>query len=313
MFKTLRLMNDKNTPVQFFFRNRKQFLVAALVGGILGVGVSFILPKKYLSTAIIYPVNTYSKDQIVTNPQFGYEIEAEQLMQLLESKSMRDRTIEEFDLYSYYELDKNDLRSKAKIDLLYINDISFFRSKYLSIVINVTTKSPELSAKIANFQVKEIDTYRASIFEANRVAELKVAEELLNDTKSDMLTLQDSIYTIKGGDEKLLFNFIENLNNDNYNAEDFVDAPALEPLINRYIFMNSEYKALNANFIKLKAAMEKKLPSVYVVDSAQPNYKSTSNSKLFSGFIGAFLSLFVVVVAKLWINKWNELKNQLSE
>ena len=306
-------MNDKNTPVQFFFRNRKQFLVAALVGGILGVGVSFILPKKYLSTAIIYPVNTYSKDQIVTNPQFGYEIEAEQLMQLLESKSMRDRTIEEFDLYSYYELDKNDLRSKAKIDLLYINDISFFRSKYLSIVINVTTKSPELSAKIANFQVKEIDTYRASIFEANRVAELKVAEELLNDTKSDMLTLQDSIYTIKGGDEKLLFNFIENLNNDNYNAEDFVDAPALEPLINRYIFMNSEYKALNANFIKLKAAMEKKLPSVYVVDSAQPNYKSTSNSKLFSGFIGAFLSLFVVVVAKLWINKWNELKNQLSE
>lgn len=306
-------MNDKNTPVQFFFRNRKQFLVAALVGGILGVGVSFILPKKYLSTAIIYPVNTYSKDQIVTNPQFGYEIEAEQLMQLLESKSMRDRTIEEFDLYSYYELDKNDLRSKAKIDLLYINDISFFRSKYLSIVINVTTKSPELSAKIANFQVKEIDTYRASIFEANRVAELKVAEELLNDTKSEMLALQDSIYTIKGGDEKLLFNFIENLNNDNYNAEDFVDAPALEPLINRYIFMNSEYKALNANFIKLKAAMEKKLPSVYVVDSAQPNYKSTSNSKLFSGFIGAFLSLFVVVVAKLWINKWNELKNQLSE
>lgn len=275
--------------------------------------VTFLIPKKYMSNAIIYPVNSYSKDQLITNPQFGFEVEVEQLMQLLESKSMRDRTIEKFELYDYYGLDTNDPVAKSKLDLRYIDDINIERSKYLSIVIRVNTKSPELSAAIANYQVQEIDNYRTSIFADNRKREFEVIENLYKTNENELRVLRDSIYSVKSSNAHLLFNFIENLNNENYNAEEFVDDPALEPLIRRYVFLNNENIELTKNYEKMKIALNKPLPKVYVVDNAEPNYKSTSNSMIINALIGAFLLFSLALVTKLFLVKYRELRNSVNE
>ena len=107
------MKESQSSGLTYFYKNRKLFGIALVVGAVLGLSLTFFVPKKYLSTAIIYPYNSHTRGDLVVNPQFGFEVETEQLLQLLESKSMRDRTIEKFKLYEYYELDTNSKSWKA--------------------------------------------------------------------------------------------------------------------------------------------------------------------------------------------------------
>lgn len=292
-------MNDNSTGLIFLYRNRKLLILAAILGGLLGMGMTFFMSKKYLSTAIIYPYNSHKVNDIIANPQFGYEVESEQLMQLLESKSMRDKTIQTFKLYDYYKEDTTKKQWKAEIALKYIKDVSFFRSKYLSIVINVKTKEPQLSADIANFQVKEVNRYREQIFEENRIKSFKNIEEKYNQSKNRLEELKDSIYQIKGGSNELLYNFVENLNNENYNTEGFINDSRLEPIIEQYLYERERFLGFRLKYDQMKELMEQPLPSVYSIDIAEPSYKKVSPSFLINTLVGSLLFFILVLTVRL--------------
>lgn len=300
--------NDNTSGLLYFYKNRKLLIAAMFVGAILGVAVTFITPKKYLSTAIIYPYNSHTKDQIIFNPQFGYEVETEQLLQLLESKSMRDRTIEKFNLQKYYEMDTTRPGWRSEMDLKYIKDVSFFRSKYLSVVINVTTKVPQLSADIANFQVEEVNKYREDVFRENRRMEFEQLEKKFIDLKARKKSLEDSIYAIKQGDDQLISNYIANLDNQNYDASEFVNDPRLEELVSQYVFINNTFIVLRSDYERMKQTLETPLPSVYSIDKAVPSFKKVSPSLVLNVAIGALVFLILVLAFKLVIDKWKSLK-----
>ncbi|MCT4580653.1 MAG: Wzz/FepE/Etk N-terminal domain-containing protein [Flavobacteriales bacterium] len=303
-------MNDNSVGLIFLFNNRKLLVLAALLGGILGIGITFLIPKKYLSTAIIYPYNSHKVNEIIANPQFGYEVESEQLMQLLESKSMRDKTVERFKLYDYYEKDTTDLKWKAELTLKYIKDITFFRSKYLSIVINVKTKDPKLSADIANFQVKEVNRYREQVFQENREKSFKSIENKYKLSKKRLEALKDSIYSIKGGTSDLLYNFVENLNNENYDTHAFIDDARLEPVIEQYLYERGRYLALRVKYDQMKELIAEPLPSVYSIDIAEPSYKKVSPSFLINALVGALIFFILVLTIRMVGGQWSSLKER---
>lgn len=301
-------MQDKSASLLFVYKQRKFLILTFLIGAVLAVGVTFFIPKKFLSTAIVYPVNSHTKDDIVANPQFGYEIETEQLLQLLQSKNMRQRTIEKFDLISYYEMDTSKKDWSAKLELKYIKDVQFSRTQYLSIVINVTTESPELSANIANFQVKEVNAYRNTVFEKNRLQEFNSVKKDLEKCELKCELLKDSIYKIKGGKNELLFNFIENLNNEDYDASEFVNDSRLEGLIEKYLFETKKLAELQSAFSKLEIQINKPIPEIYTIDQAVPSYKKVSPSYLVNSLIGGFTLLFLSLTIMIVKKEWNVLK-----
>lgn len=301
-------MEDKSSSLAFIYRNRKFLAISFLLGAFLAVGVTFFIPKKYLSTAIVYPVNSHTRNEIVGNPQFGYETETEQLLQLMQSKNMRQRTIDKFNLVSYYEMDTTKIDWRAKLDLKYIKDVDFSRSKFLSIIINVTTKDPNLSAKIANFQVAEVNKYRDAVFEKNRLQEFNSVKNDLAKCQAKCKSLSDSIYAIKGGKNQLLFNFIENLNNEDYDASEFVNDPRLEGLIEQYVFESKTLAELRNTFNKLEVEINKPTPSIYTIDNAVPSYKKVSPSFLINSLIGGFTILLVSIVMLIARKELTKLK-----
>lgn len=306
-------MKDKSSTLLFLYRNRKFLIFSFFIGGILSVGITYFIPKKYLSTAIVYPSNSHTRSDIISNPQFGYETETEQLLQLLESKSMRQRTIDEFDLFSYYEIDTTKSGWKSRLDLKYINDVSFFRSKYLSVVINVITEDPELSAKIANFQIDEVNAYRDVIFDKNRKQELQSVKLKLEESQKKQALLRDSIYSIRGNSDQLIFNFIENLNNENFDASEFVNNPELEELIEQYIFELQVLKEFKSIYNKLEYQMTKPIPDVYTIDRAVPSYKKVSPSYLINGILGGFVFLVLSVTLLILRKEFSKLKESEKE
>lgn len=305
-------MENNKSALHFLFRNRILLFASLLTGGLLGVGITFFIPKTYLSTAIVFPYSSHTKDNIIGNPQFGFELETEQLMQLLESKSMRDRTVKQFKLYKYYELDTNDASWESQLTLRYVNDVTFFRSKYLSVVINAQTKDPKLSAAIANFQVDEVNKYRAQIFEENRVKELNSTKHQLDVMTLRLNKLSDSIYAIKTDKSELLYTFMENLDNENYDAGVFVDDPRLEPIIQRYVIAYRTHHHLLEEYKTKQLQYETPLPSVYAVDRAQPTYKKASPSFMINGVISALAMLLVSLTLAAIRRKWLEFKAEIK-
>lgn len=305
-------MENNKSALHFLFRNRKLLFLSLVTGGLLGVGVTFFIPKTYVSTAIVYPYSSHTKEDIIGNPQFGYELETEQLMQLLESKSMRDRTVKHFKLYKYYELDTNDASWESQLTLRYVNDVTFFRSKYLSVVVNAQMKDPKLSAAIANFQIDEVNKYREQIFEENRLKELNSAKHQLDVVTLRLNKLSDSIYAIKTDKSELLYNFMENLDNENYDAGIFVDDPRLESIIQRYVINYRTHNHLMEVYKTKQLQYETPLPSVYAVDRAQPTYKKASPSFLINGLVSALVLMIVSLTLSALRRKWLEFKSEIK-
>ncbi|MES2557662.1 MAG: Wzz/FepE/Etk N-terminal domain-containing protein [Bacteroidota bacterium] len=303
-------MENNKSALHFLFRNRILLFASLITGGLMGFIITFFIPKTYLSTAIVYPYSSYTKDDIIANPQFGFELETEQLLQLMESKSMRDRTIKHFKLYKYYQIDTNDLSWESQLTLQYVNDVSFERSKYLSVVINVQTKDPQLSADIANFQVDEINKYRTQIFEENRVRDLNSNKRQLDVATVNLNKLRDSIYAIKTDKSELLYTFMENLDNENYDAAVFVDDPQLEAIVQRFVPAYRIHKHLEEQYRNRQLQYERPLPSVYAVDRAHPSFKKASPSFLLNGIVAAFTLLFVSLTFATLRRKWLELKSE---
>jgi len=305
-------MNDNKNGLHFLFKYRRLWLIAIILGGAFGAGISFFISPKYRSTAIVYPYNSQAREDLVSNPQFGFEFESEQLIQLLGSKTMRDRTINEFKLYDYYKIDTTKKSWNSDLTLRYVNDVNFLRSKYLSVVINVTMKDPVLAADIANFQIDEVDKYRASIFEENRKADLEKSQLEMETMKREVDSLAKLIYAQKGGTDELLFNFLENLNNEDYDPSDFVDSPELEPLIIEYRFTYDHYISARNDFESKKEAIEDPIPSVYKVDRAQPSYLVVSPSIPVNTALGALTLFILVFLLRFILDKWKRLKQETA-
>lgn len=303
-------MENNTSVLHFFYRYRKTFVYAFIAGATLGAIITFFIPKKYASTAVVYPYSSHTKNDIVGNPQFGYEVETEQLMQLLESQAMRDRTIEKFKLYDYYGLDTTNPSWRADLTLEYVEDITFFRSRYLSVVISARTTNPKLSARIANFQVEEIDNYRKEIFESNRKSELRSARRMLDSVNIILRQLKDSIYTIRPEKKGQLYAFVENLNNDNFDASAFVDDPELEHLVDAYVYEFRRKEELRGNYDRKREQYNSPLPSVYAIDRAEPSYRKISPSYVVNTILGAFLLTFVSLTILMIRTKWNSLRKE---
>ncbi len=305
------MKETNNSGLSYLYRNRKLLILALLIGAISGGVMTFFIPKKYLATAIVYPYNSHTRDNLATNPQFGYEIETEQLMQLLETQSMRDRTVDHFKLYDYYGIDTNKKTWKSELTRRYVADVDILRSKYLSVIINVKMEDPELAADIANFQVEEVDRYRASIFEDNRKQELKALETEYFDCQKQMNRLRDSIYALSKGNG-ILYNFVENLNNENYDPSDFVTTTEMEDVVSRYVYEDARFKSLRQKYDDMRKMLEVPLPSVYSIDRASPSYYKVSPSLSLNVLIGAMLVFIMSLTIKLVVDKWRQLRNENS-
>lgn len=306
-------MDDNNKGILFLFKYRKLWLLALLIGGALGAGITFFMSPKYLSTAIVYPYNSQTREDLISNPQFGYEVESEQLMQLLNSKSMRDRTIEKFKLYDYYGIDTAKESWNSELTMRYVHDVVFLRSKFLSVVINVTMKDPVLAADVANYQVEEVDRYRASIFEANRNADLEKSELELSTNEEVLRALEDSIYTLKGSKDDLLFTFMENLNNEHFDAAEFVNVPGMERLIVDYRFAYDNYVQARNNYELKKQAIKGAIPSVYKVDVARPSFRAVSPSFVVNITLGALVFFILVFSTRYFMDKWQQVKSEIPK
>ena len=101
--------------VAFLWRQRRLLIGITLLGVVAGVIAAFVIPEKFRGEVILYPAISNSASRSLLNEQsgsrddilaLGDEEDAQQLMQMLQSDEIRERTTGEFDLMSVYRIDQ---------------------------------------------------------------------------------------------------------------------------------------------------------------------------------------------------------------
>ena len=192
--------NERFDTIRFFrflIKKRRVLFVIGIIGALASAGVTMLISPRYYSVGIIFPTASNSAQRVLENPQFGYDLDADRLMQILESEVVMDSVIKKFDLITYYEIDTSRLDWEYHLDLNVVRDITFFRSKYMSIIIRASMKDPVLAANIVNYIIDIIDPLREAIFKENTFASLKSVQGDYFKKMDEVNALVDSIDNLR--------------------------------------------------------------------------------------------------------------------
>ncbi|HSN50054.1 MAG TPA: Wzz/FepE/Etk N-terminal domain-containing protein [Bacteroidales bacterium] len=115
-------------------------VVAAIILATFFSSAIFITPL-YKSTALVYPSNV---------APYSDESQTEQMMQILQSKDIRDSIINKFDLPGHYGVDRNYEYYSSTILWEYGKKIKVAKTPYEAIEIDVWDKDPAFACNIVN-------------------------------------------------------------------------------------------------------------------------------------------------------------------
>jgi uncharacterized protein involved in exopolysaccharide biosynthesis len=185
------LKNASEGLIKFVWANRKKLLVFTVAAAVLSGIIAFLMTPLFLSTAVVFPAATSSvsfseqRNAKAAAMDFGEEEQAEQLVQILQSSRIRDKVVSEFSLMEHYDIDAKGSNKYFKLNEAYNNHISFNRTRFGSIRIDVLDEDPKLAAKIANKIVDLIDTVKNEMIAERTLPAFKVNERKLAQMKND--------------------------------------------------------------------------------------------------------------------------------
>ena len=196
---------DSFSLINYIWQWRKLFLIVCGAAGLLTIFFTskiFISPQ-FTATTVIYAPRTNSLSKIFTNENninerldikaYAVEEETEQMMQILNSREIKDVLIERYDLINYYGIKTNKKAWKAKLYETVDGFIKIKRTQYGAITISASDWNPEQAAKIANDIASELDTIKNRIERERARAACKALEIQIKEAEGQRKIIEDSL------------------------------------------------------------------------------------------------------------------------
>lgn len=165
--------NLSTTGLLYFIRKWRHVLITTTVLAFITSFVfSLLVEEKYVSTVILFPSTTTSISRALLNDvnyketdylEFGEETEVDQTLQLLKSHIIRDHIIEKFDLANHYQINRDGKFAYTELVETYDENIEFYRTKFMSVKIEVKDTDPVFASGIANEIADVLDSVKMAI------------------------------------------------------------------------------------------------------------------------------------------------------
>lgn len=297
----------------------KLLLGVAFLATILAVIFFLITPSQYKSMGVVFPPQANDLEQAIANPQFGYDVAADRLIQLLESQRMRDLVVRETGLVDYYELDTTSNKWKQQLTKNYFGDVSMERTRYMSVVISAKFKDPKRAADVVNANIDLLDEVRKQVFHASLTKQYDSLRRSVKEQRSKVTLLGDSLIIMgrKPGGEGLEWIYTrlrfrgEQILERETAVELLSEQPAqlLDPrnelLAMNYVLALERMEHLQRQLARLEEFLQQPMPGVYVVDRAEPTYDPVSPS-LFRNLVilligGMFIAVVLLMIRERFI------------
>ncbi len=175
-------------------------LVASLV-----FSSSFFIKPKYRSSVVFFPsaTNSVSKALLEESPSekqdilaFGEEEQAEQMLQILNSDEIREMIIKKYDLLTHYNISPDENYPMTKLNEKFKDNISFSRTEFMSVRIDVMDTDPQMAANIANDIASLLDSMKTKIQRSRAEAALIIVRSAYDSKMAAMKIKEDSLRKI---------------------------------------------------------------------------------------------------------------------
>ena len=196
-----------NNLIYFCFKYKLKLIITIFLSVFVSsIFALFIMEEKFKSSAVIFPTTTNSISQallIEDNPykkdilEFGEEETTEQLLQIFNSDMVQDSLVKIFDLYSHYEISKNDPYSRTWMNLAFEEKVQFKKTPYGSIKIEVLDKDPKIAADIANRCLDLVDVAIKKIKNDRAEKAYFICEERKKSLEAQMSQVNDSLNILR--------------------------------------------------------------------------------------------------------------------
>ncbi len=184
--------NSKNL-LNVLTRWKWQILIITLVGMLVVGASTYLITPKYQSRAVLYPANlgTYSDENYT-----------EQMMQVLQSRDIKDSLVKIYNLSEHYDLDSNYKHFQSVMYYFLNENISISRTEFEAVQIEVLDEDPQIAADMVytimdcyNRKVRNMHTKK--IKERIRVNRQKIKRiEFVQDSITHRLGVLGSKYGI---------------------------------------------------------------------------------------------------------------------
>ncbi len=199
---------DSTNLIIFLWKKKKPILIATIIAIIASVIFSseLFIPPRFQSSVIMFPTtnssisksllseNSFEKENIL---QFGEEEQVEQMLQILNSDEIRERVISKFDLLKHYRIDTSGRYPMTQLNKMFEENISFNRTEYLSVRIDVMDEDPNLAAEIANEISDLLDTVKTRMQHDRATQALAIVQKEYLDFNKYLSAREDTLNKLR--------------------------------------------------------------------------------------------------------------------
>jgi len=194
-----------NFFIKILRENIKSFIKVGVLGIIVGLIVSYLLPVEYSSEAIILPARHFSVSKVLIEPnvgnqedylEIGDEDDLEKLLQIIYSDDLKIQLANELNLWKRWKIENKNYKFyylKGKWD----HYINIHRTNYGSVRIKVYDRHPDTAALLANTMLALIDTIQKKMAKQRIQTALNIVEQEYNNTILRINEMEDSLKTLR--------------------------------------------------------------------------------------------------------------------
>lgn len=194
-----------NDVIALFIRWKKQMIIIGITAIVLSAALSFLITPKYKATAIFYPTTNNSISTALLTDltqrqkdplEFGEEEEAEKALQILQSSQLTERLVRNFKLMDHYKIKPDEPLKYTKLQDKIDENITFTRTRYLSIRIDVLDEDPQFAADMANGISNLYDSIKNDIQKEVAVPALAIMRRALEAKQNEVNDLKQQLIKI---------------------------------------------------------------------------------------------------------------------
>ena len=192
--------------IQFIWQKRKTLIWVCLVVAVISLIASFLIKPKFKSTAIVYAPRTNSVAKILLNEEtynerldmkaYAEDEETEQMMEILNSREIKDILIKKFDLYNHYGLGEGVSYRQTKMYKYLKGNIIIKRTQYGAISVSVLDIDPQIASDMANEILVQLDSVKNRIDHERTIAAYNLLRRQLEVIDAEVQRIDDSVQVL---------------------------------------------------------------------------------------------------------------------
>jgi len=196
-------LNSTNLLV-LLIRWRKPIIIVCFAAAVVSAGVSLVMKERYKSTVTMFATQQHSfGEQLLEDVKkedvlaYGEEEDAERLMQILNSDAIRNKIIEDFDLWTVYDIPRDSKGARSKIGREYNENVTARITRFGSIEVAVLDEKPDRARDMANSVAAYADSVSNAIRNERARDAFQYAESSLRTLETELKVLEDSMSVLQ--------------------------------------------------------------------------------------------------------------------